>query len=376
MSELKSILSALDGAMSSNRSAVLASIVSVQGSSYRSPGARMLIIPGSARSGIITGPCLESELERQAALLTPTNPTRLLTYDTTDQKDVLFGYGLGCGGIIRILLEYIDPKSPPQYIPCLRDAVDSDAAAALATLYSAAGPVIPRIYTTGDVFHAFGDWPPELAAIVLADARGALRAGKALAHKYNDAEVLIEIIRPSLHLVIIGAGDGAIPLVRLARELGWRITVLDRRPAFAQPARFPQADAVMTCPIGQIAQNVKLTSRCAAVIMTHNYGDDLELLRILLASPAAYIGLLGSRSRSQRLLADLTKDGPGVTSEQLTRLHAPMGLDIGAETSPEIALAVLAEIQAHFSSRSGMRLRDSVNPIHDRNGVSCPAGDR
>ena len=373
MNELQSILNALATLRGSTGSAVLATLVGVDGSSFRSPGARMLILPDNQHIGSITGPCLEAELHRQAALMTPASTPRKIAYNTTADDDAIFGYGLGCKGIVHILLESIDPNRPPQHLEFLRASLSANHPAALATIYAAPAAVLvgSRLFLSDGTFHTSGDWPGDLAASVLQDAHNALSTGHSLTRTYaspaGQTEVFLEIIRPPVRLVIIGATDSSIPLVHFANQLGWHITVIDKRPALADPARFPLADSVISCPTRQTPHHIIPTPRSAAVIMTHNYPDDLELLKTLLALPLQYLGILGSRQRTHRLLQDLAKD----TFAAAHHLHGPVGLDIGAETPQEIALSIIAEIQATLANRPGTPLRDRPSLIHDH-PCSCP----
>src|SRR5262249_33440797 len=156
----------------------------------------------------------------------------------------------------------------------------------------------------------------------------------------------LEVLQPPVPLVVFGGGHDAVPLVQFASELGWHVTVVDGRPAAASRTRFPRANEVLLCRPEQAPDQIPLTSETVAVVMTHNYRRDLELLEVLLPSQVRYVGLLGPKKRSERLLHELDVTGIDVTAAQRRRLHAPIGLDIGAETSEEIALAIVAEIRA------------------------------
>jgi xanthine/CO dehydrogenase XdhC/CoxF family maturation factor len=175
--------------------------------------------------------------------------------------------------------------------------------------------------------------------------------------------VSLEILRPPVRLTVYGAGNDVQPLVRLAAGLGWRVLVVDGRPAQAQAARFPEADEVRVLPLAQITAEPHDGS--FALLMTHNYYYDLAVLQHLLpAASARYIGLLGPRKKYERLLEDLRKDTPDAAEQLRGRIYSPIGLNLGAETPEEIALSVVAEIQAVLTGRPAGFLRDSPHPIH------------
>ena len=173
------------------------------------------------------------------------------------------------------------------------------------------------------------------------------------------------MLQPPIPLVIFGGGHDAIPLVQFASELGWHVTVVDGRPSSASRSRFPRADAVMLCPPEQAWAQVPLASDTVAVVMTHNYRSDLKLLELLLPSPVRYVGLLASKARSTRLLKEFDAARGEVTLAQRRKLHAPVGLDIGADTCEEIALAIVAEIRSSLAGRAGGSLRERRTPIHE-----------
>jgi xanthine/CO dehydrogenase XdhC/CoxF family maturation factor len=164
--------------------------------------------------------------------------------------------------------------------------------------------------------------------------------------------------------VIFGAGDDAQPLVRFAKELGWQVTITDPRPAFVTPERFPGADTVVVARPDEAPARLALGADTLAVIMTHHYHHDLPLLRALLPRPLAYLGLLGPKKRADKILSDLAADGFALTPAMRARLHAPVGLDLGADNPEEVALAILAEMKASLAGRDGRPLRERALPIH------------
>jgi xanthine dehydrogenase accessory factor len=209
---------------------------------------------------------------------------------------------------------------------------------------------------------------PMLKEAILADVHQVLAGRDSQVKVYEmaagRAEVFVERVEPPHTLVIFGAGHDAVPLVRLAKEIGWHVTVVDRRPGYATKAEFSPADTLITARPDEIKERVPLDSRTATVVMNHNYLDDLEVLRILLPSPVRYIGVLGPKRRTEKLLGDLYKDGVTVTADRAAHLHAPVGIDIGADTPEEIALSILAEIKAIITGRRGGMLRERRSSIH------------
>lgn len=171
-------------------------------------------------------------------------------------------------------------------------------------------------------------------------------------------------IEPPTALVIFGAGDDAQPLARLAKELGWTVTVADPRAAYANPQRFPGVDRVIAGPVERLVTDIAMDRATAVAVMTHHYMHDLPLLKVLITRNLAYLGLLGPRKRADKILADLAADGAGVAPEHRARLRAPIGLDLGADGPEQVALSIVAEIQAELAGRDARPLRLRERPIH------------
>ncbi|HYP17980.1 MAG TPA: XdhC/CoxI family protein, partial [Opitutus sp.] len=310
---------------------VLATLVTVAGSSYRRPGARLLITSG-ARVGSISGGCLEQDVVARAHRVRTTGEAELVTYDTTSENDLVWGVGLGCHGVVQVLLEKI-PAPPPW-------------AAALAA-------------------NQIAGLPTELA--VTWRSPDPARIGTGLARDRSPAEgegVFHNVIAPPFPLFVFGAGDDAVPLVNMARELGWQVTVADPRAEFASSSRFPLAHAVVSGRSDELVAHTDPPAHAAAVVMTHHYVHDLPILRALLQRDLVYLGLLGPKARATRILADLDASGTAPSAERRKRLHAPVGLDLGAETPAEVALSIVAEIQARIAGRDAKPLRERNRPIH------------
>jgi xanthine/CO dehydrogenase XdhC/CoxF family maturation factor len=311
--------------------AALATLVHVAGSSYRRPGARLLLLPDGSRAGSISGGCLEEDVLERALRVLGSGVSEVAVYDTTTENDLVWGVGLGCQGVVQIVLERIDGVRPAWI-----DAVEANLRERRATALSV-GWGAPR---------------PSGTRLAAADAPGV------------PEPVFHESIAAPPALVICGAGDDARPLVRLAKELGWHVSVHDPRAAYATPERFPDADRVTAAPIAECCRGVVADDRTFVVVMTHRYTDDRDFLRELLPRRIPYLGQLGPRKRTDRLLAELARTGLALGPDALAKLHAPVGLDLGGGTPETVALAIVAEIQARLAGHAGGFLRDRPGPIH------------
>jgi len=331
MKELQAIVGHLDLPGSGG---VLATLVTVEGSSYRRPGARMLIAEGGVRIGSISGGCLEEDLLERSARVLATGKSELVVYDTTAENDLVWGVGLGCHGVVRILLEPLPAR--PEWATALAENFRAGRATALAVVWES---------PTGPPGTMIGD----------AKASGRIKAASG---------VFRETVEPPTSFAIFGAGDDAQPLARLARDLGWRVTVADPRPSMPTEARFPGMSALVAGPADALVARVAPAPGSLAVVMTHHYLHDRPLLRHLLPLPLAYLGLLGPRGRAERILADIANDGLAITPGMRSRLRAPVGLDLGADGPDEVALSIIAEMKAVLSGRDGRPLRERTLPIH------------
>jgi xanthine/CO dehydrogenase XdhC/CoxF family maturation factor len=311
---------------------VLATLVEVEGSSYRRPGVRMLILEGRTRVGSISGGCLEEDLLAQSARVTSTGRAELVVYDTSAENDALWGVGLGCHGVVRILLEPL-PARP-------------DWAAVVAENLRTGRPT--------DLEVVWNNAPGPNGTRIAGAAPGPKAPGRIFADR----------IDPPQLLTLFGAGDDAQPLARIAHELGWKVTVADPRPALLTESRFPWAAGLVLGPAEELVARAAPPAASIVVVMTHHYLHDRPLLRHLLPLPLGYLGLLGPKKRAERLLADIAGEGFAVTDAMRARLRAPVGLDLGADSPEEIALSIIAEIAATLTGRDGRPLRERIRPIH------------
>ena len=320
--------------------AVLATLVSVAGSSYRRPGARLLVRADGSRLGSVSGGCLEEDVLARAERVRASGMAEAAVYDTTAENDLVWGVGLGCHGVVRVLIEPV-PK-PPAWAAAVTSAAERRTRVQLIVTHEHDSP--------------FG-WGTRLRDSVAPVER---------------AGVFAQEFIPPPCLAIFGAGDDAMPLAKLAHGLGWRVVVADPRAALNTAERFPwaacretgSADTLVARVFGAPAQPSSAADGGIAVVMTHHYVHDVPILRDLLPRRLGYVGLLGPRKRAERILADLTAEGCSISAEERARLHAPVGLDLGAEAPAEVAHAIVAEILAVLHGRDARPLRWRERPIH------------
>ncbi len=354
--------------------AALATVVKVTGSAYRRPGARLLILPDGRTVGAVSAGCLERDLVERAQRVLASKEPDLAVYDTSDLGENVWGLGIGCGGTVEVLIEPLFPgTAAARLLPFLRERLEHRDAGVAAVVFRASGLDVPlgsRLM--------WGEGPPvdigisdaALLSWLRKEADSARVGGQSAVARYTgpvgSIDVFIEVIAPPLPLVVFGAADDAMPLVHLADTLGWDVTLADSRPGLASSDRFPAANRIVVGQPDQLWDRLALTPATVAVVMTHNYPHDLAIVRRLLDSPVRYLGILGTRKRTAAMLRTLAAEGVAAAERLPAHVHAPIGMDIGAETPAEIALAIAAEIQAVCAGRSGGFLKSRKGPIHDR----------
>ena len=362
MKELQAILKAVSG-FENDQQAILATVVALEGSGYRRPGARMLIDENGFSIGTVSGGCLEADVLERAKKVLETGNSTVITYDTRQDENSVFGLGMGCRGVIHILLEAITKDSrlfsfaaehlkdrKPFVVTTLIKTDNPDFKIGSRILYGENG-----IDTNGFT----GEINDELADFV----SRAFTTRKSSQETFEFGEVFVEYVAPPVSLLLFGAGFDALPLAGFAKELGWNVTVIDHRAARANRERFSDVDEIIVARAEELDAKIFEDENSVAVLMTHNYDRDKDLLPLLLKSKAIYVGALGPKKRAERLLDEI---GETFSDEQLKRLHAPIGLDIGAETPEEIALSIVAEIRGVLANRNGGFLRERQGSIYAR----------
>lgn len=377
MKELKAIIQAYDAGVAAGRKMVLGAVVHLDGSSYRRPGARMLVDDLGRMTGAISGGCLEGDALRKALSAISEQKSRLVTYDTSDEEDAEIGAQLGCAGIIQVLFEPIDPSDAHNPIHLLKKALAKRQACVLMTIFNLNERNNIQFGTCA-LLEADGTITGEIPVEyiknqVIAVARKALE-DKTSGFVYYTFElsactVFLEYIAPPVAMIVFGAGNDVIPLVNIADELGWETTVIDGRSQLAKPERFIPACQVMVSKPERALDRISIDERTVFLLMTHNYQYDLAMLKSLINKEITYIGLLGPKKKLHKMLEELKSEGIELEQTQLDRIYAPVGLEIGAETAEEIAVSIIAEIKAVLTGNPGGMLKNKTEAIHARSKI-------
>jgi xanthine dehydrogenase accessory factor len=369
MKEIRDIVVASQKAQRLGKKAALATVVHVEGSSYRRPGARMLVTDDGQLTGAISGGCLEGDALRKALLCIHQQQNKIITYNSLDEEDDLkFGAQLGCNGIAHILFEPIIPEKEFNPIHLLEQVIKNREHALIATLYSLSGKLQPGTSLLYKKNLTQSTLPSLLQLNIMRDIRMAFhnQFSTPRIYEYDGLQLnaFLEFIPPVPSLIIAGAGNDAIPLAELTAWLGWRTTVIDGRPTHATVKRFPKADQII---IGKPSElQLEIDPQTFFVLMTHNYNYDFAMLKELLKFNCRYIGILGPKTKLNRMITELKVAGIILNKKQLDTIHSPVGLDIDAETADEIAISIVAEIKAVMSGTKGFYLKEKKFSIHPK----------
>lgn len=368
MKEIQSIIHAYETFQREGKKVALATVVQVDGSAYRRPGARMLVSEDGELTGAISGGCLEGDALRKAQTVIFQQKSMLVTYDTTDEDDQKFGVGLGCNGIIHVLIEPIDYQKSINPIELLKIAIQDRVFGRLITVfsvkYSKQEQIGTRVLLKQDLI--VGD-KEKLDNLLWKQIQNEIEADDADNHiirkfeEFDDLQVFIESIKPVIRILLFGAGNDTIPLAKIADILGLEVVVIDGRKNLATSQRFPTASQLVTGSGDEVMKELDTDSHTAALLMTHNFEYEAQVLKDLLPLGLPYIGILGPKKKSEKLIDRLEKQGLTVNQNAI---FSPMGLDIGAEGSEEIALSILAEVKAVLAKKQGTFLRNKIGPIH------------
>jgi len=377
MRELEILLASYDEMKSNGLECVLATLVHVEGSSYRQAGARMLVNENGEMIGAISGGCLEGDALKKALLALEKGHNKLVTYDTSDEDDAVIGAQLGCNGVIQVLFEPIRLDQENNPMELIRKVIKTNEPSIIVTLFNLRkSQKQPGTKLIIDQETGVTGNPEDLEylSVIKENARIAFNQNCSLFKEYHISgethHAFIELCLPAPTLVLVGAGNDAQVLAQLATISGWYVIVTDGRSTHASNNRFHSSCQVFVSQPEKILDNIQIDHRTAFVLMTHNYQYDISVLKLLLNEPdLSYIGILGPKQKYQRMLDELEQEGIRITKEQASRIYAPVGLDLGAETPAEIGLSVLSEILAVLNNVNVGHLRERNSPIHNKSNL-------
>jgi len=335
---------------------VLGTIIATEGSTYRKPGAMMLIAADGSHRGLISGGCLESDLAEHAKQVFGDGETRKITYDLSADEDLVWGLGIGCEGVIELMLQRLESEQGFGFLGTLERAWKERREGVLGLAIASSDPDHPQgsfALNCGTEFSA-GDTGLINSIQTLPEIHDMSRRFwlESISTKQGSVEMLLIPVLPPPALLICGAGIDALPVTRLAVAMGWDCTVVDHRSGFASAERYPEPCDVRLLQADELAANIDLKHIDAVIIMSHNLAHDRQYLAQVVAARIPYIGLLGPRARRDRLLSEIN----ATNGEAGLHVHGPAGLDIGAEMPESIALAIVSEIHACLNRRKGGKL--------------------
>lgn len=378
MKELQEIIKIYEAASQQNKKSALVTVVHLEGSSYRRPGARMLVNDDGRITGAISGGCLEGDALKKALFAISEQKNTLFTYDTSKEDDSEMGIHLGCEGLIQVLFEKIDVEKEDNPIQLLRKAIALRQKAVVVTLFDL-NDNQNRQYGTCLLLEENGTLSgkipiPHIEDAVLKDLAEVMQNGESVFKQYQSDEVSVtaffEFLHPPVSLVVLGAGNDAIPLMKFADVLGWDFRIVDRRPTHATQERYPTASQILVTNPDVALEQLSYDSRTFFVLVTHSYKCDYYMLRSLCAASVPYVGVLGPKKKLKRILEELEEEGIQLSGEKKATIFGPTGLDIGAETPEEIALSIIAEIQAVLTGTKGGMLTNKSEVIHSRGALN------
>jgi len=352
--ETREVLDFLARVRAAGTRAALATVVRVRGSAYRHEGAKLAVAEDGSSAGNVSGGCLEQDVREVALQVIRTGDPELRSYCSSADEIAAWDLGVGCEGQVDVYVEVAEAR------PRERELLEAREPFAVATIVGMrdAGCGMRLIVARDRVDSDLGSGHVNRAAT--ARARELIETGESGIHEIAGRTVFFDVLIPPPQLVVLGAGDDARPLVRFAAEVGFRVAVVDRRPGYLTADRFPGAAALVRSAGDELGDALSLDAECYAVVMNHNFADDQAYVRALLKTPVAYVGMLGPRQRTERILRNLSAEGPMDEG----RVYGPVGLDIGTDGAEQVALAVIAEILAVRSGRRARSLRERQAAIH------------
>lgn len=355
--ETRQVLDRVAALHASGKRAALATVVRVSGSAYRHEGAKLVVAADESTIGNVSGGCLEADVREVALRVIASGVQERRSYCGGSDEISAWDLGVGCDGEVEILIEPVESARDAE-----RRAIAAESPYIVITRLDveAAGGESPRmVIAAGDATGTVGD--ASLDASVRLRARDWSARDESHLLVLDGVTLFVDVMLPPPRLVVVSAGQDARVLARLASDVGFRVVVVDRRPGLLVREQFPDSVRLLHSSAAELNERLVLDESCFAVVMTHDFSDDAEYLRALLQTPARYLGVLGPRQRTERILARL---GGDVSRDDGARIYGPVGLDIGTDGAEQVALAVLAEILAVKSGRRLASLRDRQAPIH------------
>jgi xanthine dehydrogenase accessory factor len=340
--------------------AVLATLFSANGSTYRSLGSMMVSGYGSTYiAGGISGGCLEEYIAGRGRELIKRYDATMMSFETAPDSDDAGLPSLGCGGSIEVLIE----RFKPDHLFFLRRLCAAHSADSCSTVAYVIDPTqLPSLVVRREWFDQDGQSVADQGLMVLRQ-RSVTERRSQHGEVGESCRALVHYVPPMTRLVILGAGNDARPLCKLARSLGWHVTVADRRSRLATRTRFPDADHIISGNWTSIFQELVFTPQTAAVIMTHGVDDDVEILPLLSEKPARYLGLLGPEHRRDWVLQG-AQDIATISETFFGRIRGPIGLDLGERSAEGIAVAIVSEILAEMNGRTAAPLSQLATTAH------------
>jgi len=354
--ETAEILSRLAELKATGRRAALATVVRISGSAYRRPGAKFLIEETGDTLGSVSGGCLEADVREVAKAVRATGRPSLRHYSTGADEDMVWGLGLGCNGLVDVFVQSATEGPLAELAGRIETLLDGDATFVLATALDGGGVLVAG--PDGTVDGTLGS--AALDALAVEHARGLAPAGRSAVHTLGERQVFFEVLPAPPHLIVCGAGDDARPLVAYAADAGFRVTVVDHRPALLEPSWFPRA-ARLILARPEEPVDLPAATRSLGVVKNHALNQDREWVRRLLAAGVPYVGVLGPRKRTETILQEI---GADLAPAHTRRVFGPVGLDLGADGPRQVALAIVAELLAFIAGREPRHLAERKEAIH------------